>query len=418
VKIAELLTELRKNPDQNPKVSVNDELADAIDQLRTSYEGRPTNLFVSFTAVDKLGINPQSKYDTPLGIYAYPATYVEDKVGARPMTNLPFAGDSPYATIFKSRGNIVNLADMPESDVIDYYQKIAKYWSQISRKDWKTSVDEVENIIKDASDKATFKSRPGGQFWYVTMQVAKLMAEINKPKERQIAPKKYPRHVSWNTLFRAIGINGCVDTGVGIIHTSEPHQAVFFDISAVDVVKRVHNRANYSPAVIAQKVAQGQFDKTWMADQFERFRRMSVADQTREVLNTPLAIRFMPNPPEDLQRQVVRLDPEAIGNIRNPSEQLQLEVVSRSATYLKYVFKTVRRPSEAVQIAAINNRFNNMYAFDLIMAQGIRPTPAVQMAAVGQDFTKTLELLKKYNINPSEQVKQAVERELERRKYW
>jgi hypothetical protein len=59
-----------------------------------------------------------------------------------------------------------------------------------------------------------------------------------------------------------------------------------------------------------------------------------------------------------------------------------------------------------------------MYAFDLIMAQGIRPTPAVQMAAVRQDFTKTLELLKKYNINPSEQVKQAVEQELERRKYW
>ena len=420
MKIHEILVELRKNPDQNPKIRVQDELYGAIEQASRNrdFAGGIINLFVSFTSVDKLGINPQSKYDTPLGIYSYPGYYIKHKVKDKSMSLLPFAGESPYATIFKARGNIVNVADMPESDVIDYYQKIAKYWSQISRKDWKTSVDEVENIINAASDKATFKSKPGGQFWYVTMQVAKLMAEIDKPKERQIAPKKYPTNVAWNTLFRAIGIDGCVDTGVGIIHTSEPYQAVFFHIGAVDVVTRIRNRANYSPAVIDQKAAQGQFDKTWMADQFERFRRMTVGEQFEAVLATPLAIRFMPNPPEWLQQKAIRLDPEAIANIRNPSEQLQLEVVLRGAMYIKYVLKTVRRPSEAVQIAAINNRINSMYAFDAILASGIRPTPAVQMAAVGQDFRETLNLLKKYNVNPSEQVKQAVAQELERRKYW
>ena len=39
------------------------------------------NLFVSFTTVDKLGINPQSHYDTPLGIYSYPAEFIVDNIG-------------------------------------------------------------------------------------------------------------------------------------------------------------------------------------------------------------------------------------------------------------------------------------------------------------------------------------------------
>lgn len=422
MKVHEILVELRKNPDQNPKIRVQDELYGAIEQASRNrdFAGGIINLFVSFTSVDKLGINPQSKYQTPLGIYAYPGYYIKHKVKDKSMSLLPFAGDSPYATIFKSRGNIVNLADMPESDVISYYQKIAKYWSQVSGLDWKTSVDEVESIINSATDKATFKSRPGGQFWYVTMQVAKMLANVNKPPQNPAASIAYPHRVSWNTLFRAIGIAGCVDTGVGIIHTAEPYQAVFFDISAVDVVKRVLNRANYTPDTIDRKAAQGQYDKTWMADQFERFRRMTVADQTLAVLATPLAIRFMPNPPEWLQQKAIRLDPEAIGNIRNPSEQLQLEVVLRGAMHIKYVLKTVRKPSQAVQIAALKqgSSATAMLVFNHIMARGIWPTPAVQMAAVSQDFRETLKLLAKYKINPSEEVKKKVEREIERRKLW
>jgi hypothetical protein len=246
------------------------------------------------------------------------------------------------------------------------------------------------------------------------------MAEIDKPKERQIAPKNYPYHVTWNTLFRAIGINGCVDSGLGIIHTSEPYQAVFFDIGAVDVIKRVHNRSNYTPGEIDKNIDQGQQNKTVMTNQFERFRRMSFDDQVHDVLQKPQDIRFMPNPPEFLQVAACKKDGRAIAGIRNPSEQLQLEVVNKHGGYIAYVLQTVRKPSQAVQIAALKGRSSDtaMMVFDKILAQGIWPTPAVQMAAVSQDFTKTLELLAKYKINPSEQVKQAVEQELERRKYW
>jgi hypothetical protein len=309
---------------------------------------------------------------------------------------------------------------MPESDVISYYQKIAKYWSQVSGLDWKTSVDEVESIINAATDKATFKSRPGGQFWYVTMQVAKMLAKLNKPPGKPAATIAYPHRVSWNTLFRAIGIDGCVDTGVGIIHTAEPHQAVFFDIGAVDVVKRVHNRSNYTPDIIDKNIQHGQQRKDIMATRLKYFRGMSPDEQKRAVMFLPTDIRFVPNPSEELQWEACKTDGRAIAGIRNPSEQLQLEVVNKHGGYITYLLQTVRKPSQAVQIAALKGRSSAtaMMVFDKIMAHGIRPTPAVQMAAVRQDFTKTLELLAKYNINPSEQVKQAVEQELERRKYW
>ena len=61
------LVEARKNPEANPKISINQAVAQAKDQ---------PNTFISFTEIDKLGINPKSKHETPIGIYAYPIKYV------------------------------------------------------------------------------------------------------------------------------------------------------------------------------------------------------------------------------------------------------------------------------------------------------------------------------------------------------
>ena len=45
------ITEARRNPEQNPKVSINQEIDDYVAE-----ENEPA--YVSFTTVDKLGINP------------------------------------------------------------------------------------------------------------------------------------------------------------------------------------------------------------------------------------------------------------------------------------------------------------------------------------------------------------------------
>ena len=71
------IVEARKNPELNPKESVNKQLKDLYDATTDTIPGSNIkNLFVSFTDLDKLGINPTSRYNTPIGIYAYPAEYV------------------------------------------------------------------------------------------------------------------------------------------------------------------------------------------------------------------------------------------------------------------------------------------------------------------------------------------------------
>ena len=104
------IIEARKNPDLNPKTPINDIISSAVDNTTDEIAGTK-NLFVSFTAIEKIGVNPLSKYSTPIGIYAYPGEYVKSHVGsAGPMTLLPMAGEQPYANTFKAHGNIINLA--------------------------------------------------------------------------------------------------------------------------------------------------------------------------------------------------------------------------------------------------------------------------------------------------------------------
>ena len=423
-------TEARKNPEKNPKDSFNSEL---FDLLRKTFKSTGTmqNLFVSFTKVDKLGINPVSRYNTPLGIYSYPAAYVANEVGPKKsMAELPFAGDSPYATIFKSKGNIIDLNKISDTEVNDYYKKIAEYWSKVSGKPWKTSVDEVEDIINAANNRAKVSSSGGGRLWYVTMEVSRMMAEGKKSSEGIAKPSA----VSWNKLFRVIGISGCVDNGEGIIHTSEPQQAVFFDISAVDPVKRVYNRTNYSADQLKRSVTMGADTKKYMSDKYHEFRNMSVSDQEATVLNDPTNLKFIPNssdgnliwpvlykhpnsivylknPTEEMKEFAIKADPSNIQYIKKPSTALQKLAISISGAAIKYIInakfdpatnkkKISIYPSEELQKLAVQN---SGMVLALLISYGIKPSEAVQQAAV-TSFNYAIRQLMSRGITPSETV--------------
>jgi hypothetical protein len=241
----EFANEARRNPEQNPKVSVNQAIQNQLDNTGDKVGGNQTypesgikNLFVSFTEIEKLGINPGSTYKTPLGIYAYPAEYVlEQSTGGKTMkSSVPFAGDQPWVNIFKSRGNIVNLSSMDQTEAEKYYRLIT---GNI------VSSDYLNELIRRSYDEANFPDRTGGEFWYVTLKIAEHIARR----------KSIPVSRAWNGLFRNIGIDGCVDEGVGIIHESEPTQAVFFSSEAVELVERVANK--YAPDEVHQKREQG-----------------------------------------------------------------------------------------------------------------------------------------------------------------
>ncbi len=275
----DFINEARRNPDQNPKIPVVDQLKkifkdnyeydDPKDVVR---EGHDDLYFVSMTKVDKLGINPTSKYNTPLGIYAYPLSYVlyqvelrNDSEGTETLKSLPFAGASPFANVFKTDYNrnlvCLNKENFDSVTFNHYVRKVGNFLARFRIEQmekrfgdkmddekreiyWKNSVDMVEEWA-DKSEGSARVQTWGGRFWYVTMRAADMMAMSSgkEQKEGKVAPDS----LLWNKLFREIGIDGVVDYGEGIIHGAEPTQAVFFSKEPIEVVARFDNK-DYKPS--------------------------------------------------------------------------------------------------------------------------------------------------------------------------
>ena len=165
------IIEARKNPEQNPKTSVNDVIYDELlkmkgDKSGYSTIGGVTNLFVSFTKIPKLGINPGSTYNTPNGIYAYPAEYVMKTVGTDdPMNMLPFAGDQPWVNLFTVYNDVINIKTVSKTD----YQWLISVLEKLFVKTGIMPENEFKDIVDNADTKAARPDYWGGQLWYVTM---------------------------------------------------------------------------------------------------------------------------------------------------------------------------------------------------------------------------------------------------------
>lgn len=243
MKIQHIL-EARRNPELNKKQTVHGAL-----RRRMTVNGmmlKSRHLFVSFTDIDKLGINPRSEYATPLGIYAYPASYVRDVIkDDRSTSHLPFAGSCPYANIFSVdlKSGVISLGEVDEYDADRYTSRIrGLIRDEMKKGDPKlTDVDlshrvsaKMDEIFRAAeSDGDLDLESYGSRIWNYTRYAAKLFfAE---------AWRSTPSR-AWNAIFRKIGINGCTDEyGEGIIHPSEPTQAVFFTMGIIHDVERIQN---------------------------------------------------------------------------------------------------------------------------------------------------------------------------------
>lgn len=231
----EFITEARRNPEQNPKVS-------PYERVVARAQTAPNNTFVSLTAINKLGINPGSKYNTPVGIYSYPAEYVI-RTAPGTMKDLPFAGDQPFVNVFNAQGNIVNVSNMTAAEYQAWANKASDIFANLYKKrtgpetpeeKWKFGADIADKIVQNAPYKAKFGTS-GGKFWYITMAFADWIVH-----QKLLNTSSVP--VAWNSLFRLLGIDGCVDNGDGIIHTAERNQAVFFHSGAITNVERVDNK--------------------------------------------------------------------------------------------------------------------------------------------------------------------------------
>jgi hypothetical protein len=368
------LIEARKNPEQNPKTSINKIIYDKLQTLKKNKEfadeGGTLNGFVSMTSVDKLGINPNSTYNTPLGIYTYPIEFVRIIVGStKSLETLPFVGEQPFVNIFKARGNIINLTSITETEVAELYKKIGEVYSKSRPKEsWKSNVDFIEDIINNAQKHAKFKHVPGGQFWYVTMMVAQYMTYDGG---------KAP--VIWNKLFRDIGIDGCIDynpiaeKGIGIIHTAEPSQAVFFSTAAVTNNERHMNK--YSPNDIKYSKSAGEDEKQEKIN----LNNQSESQKLITAYNFPDKFRYIKNPSINVQLTAVASEPSNIKYIKQPSDDVVIKAILQSASIIEFMKKYVRNPSDGVLLKLIAK----VHDINLFMKEIVKkPSEQVKDAAL------------------------------------
>lgn len=231
--------------------------------------------YISFTAIEKLGVNPGSKYETPIGIYTYPleeffhkyvGIYEADltspglnKIFKKSIGSFaPFAGGHKWVHIVKftgSRKQILNVEDLDKSEyersiktvvqevVLRFKKKnnisgvvhpdnaykwtrFVEYYNPTTKEEMKEVLYEFlyDNILEHAKAEARIPTR-AGYFWNFSRLCSATPAQ-------------------WNANLRACGYELIADyEGSGIIHPNEPMQAVFLSIKYAKVVDKIENVA-------------------------------------------------------------------------------------------------------------------------------------------------------------------------------
>jgi uncharacterized protein YbcV (DUF1398 family) len=191
-----------------------------LDQLQ-KYAPHASNLYVSFTKIDKIGINPGSKYKTPNGIYTYQLDWLLkhfNKIDTDDLRDVPHGGNGKFAWVIQPTTDVLllnsyNKCNKLEEDI----KKLRKYFSKMSD-------DEFNNKLEEAITNAKFDDK-ATQIWNIT----RILANENPNK--------------WNYLLReCLGYSVIRDNGLEIIHENEPHQTVFLSIKSFKVIDKIINK--------------------------------------------------------------------------------------------------------------------------------------------------------------------------------
>jgi hypothetical protein len=207
--------EARRNPEQNPRKSGHSAAVEYLEKV-----GDLSHVGIRMTDMPKLGLNPMSDYNTPLGICFYPAEYyMQIKKNDR---YLPFQEEAKYIQIFKwDSDKVLNIDEVTESQATqDILPKLAKIYNP----------SEVKELWNDSSHSSTVDS-PGGRIWNVMWRLT--------------GASEYLRNAGrdWGHLLRKLGYDIVLDIGRGIIHKSEPTQGIVLNpriITHMDQIQQTY----------------------------------------------------------------------------------------------------------------------------------------------------------------------------------
>lgn len=238
------------------------------------YEGQQ-DVFISFTDIEKIGINPNSKYNTPIGIYTYPLKWVLEQVPENESSNklgnfVPFAGSKRNIYFVRYNGNRRWLHDdnygrkdfnKDVEELYDYFidtvfdskmdsKTIIMGWERIHKLIPKNTAMEKENLMLYPKLKNKEQSAVRNFFYKVLVETSfdrmgydqsYLIALMSLTHYIATFRKNVP--VRWNTILRRVLNIGLIEDryGIGFIHISEPVQAVFTSRKSFDIIDHIKN---------------------------------------------------------------------------------------------------------------------------------------------------------------------------------
>lgn len=197
-------------------------------ELLEPYRDDP-DVFVSFTDILKMGVNPKTDWDDPIGIYAYP---VSEMFSTYHGNNIPFAGERKYAFILRANGKMLELTQMGEDEVERDIETMVAKFREAFYQPLPSELDSTREDCKEYFEGILEEwhwmlSPPGPGFWRISERMASFISNRFPNRERAMI---------WNSLLRSCGYDGVVDRGAGIISDNEPAQALFLSISSFEVL--------------------------------------------------------------------------------------------------------------------------------------------------------------------------------------
>lgn len=223
------------------KIAYNNYLYEArnystLKEIVNKYSSYP-DMYISFRVTDKIGINPNNKYDTPIGVYCY-------NVALSSRENFPFPylggrkkGEPTYVYVVKPKSGAVKLdleryagedyvrdleklvkARYIDSSEAEYRKKFITESEELSNND--IDYSELEKALHDMAGLPLTK-KPSGRIGRLLWNTVKGVSTST---------------TNWNTILRRLGYHYVVDSGRGIIHENEPQQTIFLDPVSYDVV--------------------------------------------------------------------------------------------------------------------------------------------------------------------------------------
>lgn len=204
-------------------------------------------IFVTFTDINKIGINPSSPHE-PLGIYAYPVREMFEDFSSK---IVPFAGSRRLCYILQEAGNTLELQQYT-------YEQLVRDIDLIQHKYWPMLMAQPDNIYKRFADLPDIADpqahwegnlmswydrwgdNPGIAFWKMTNRIASYIEARTLDRDSAVI---------WNSIMRSCGYDGICDRGDKIIHTNEAAQAVFLHKQAVTILEAVPNDLLHPPVM-------------------------------------------------------------------------------------------------------------------------------------------------------------------------